>query len=409
MPAPDAVHAATLALARDLLARPSITPDDGGCLDVIANRLRAAGFACERLDRRAVRNLWAKRGGGGPAVCLAGHVDVVPPGPLDHWTSDPFTPVERNGVLYARGAADMKGPLAAAVTALERVAAGWPDHPGAIALILTSDEEGAAIDGTAAVVEELARRGETFDYCVVAESTSVERLGDTVKNGRRGSLNGVLVVRGIQGHVAYPRAGGNPIHTAAPAIAELVATEWDKGSAHFPPTSFQISNMHAGTGANNVIPGTLSVVFNFRFAPPSTPDQLQSRVHAVLGRHRLAYDLEWSLSGAPFLTTPGRLTEVLTHHIGEITGTTAKLSTSGGTSDGRFIAAIAREVVEFGPVNASIHQVNEHVRLADLAPLSRIYERTFATLLGQSGATDPPGTPSSRSGAEPPGPLSRDH
>jgi succinyl-diaminopimelate desuccinylase len=381
MPVPDAVHASTLALARDLLSRPSMTPDDGGCLDLLAGRLTAAGFTCERIDRGAVSNLWARRGEARPAVCLAGHVDVVPPGPLDQWTSDPFVPIERDGALYARGAADMKGPLAAAITAVERVVANRPHQVGSVGLIVTSDEEGAAVDGTAAVVEELRRRGEAFDACLVTESTSAARLGDTIKNGRRGSLNGVLIVRGVQGHIAYPGVGRNPIHMAAPALAELVATEWDRGDEYFPPTSFQVSNVHAGTGANNVIPDSMTLVFNFRFAPVSTRDQLQARVHAVLDRHGLDYAIDWSLSGAPFLTPHGRLTSVLSEAIQSVTGLTPQLSTSGGTSDGRFIAAIAREVAEFGPVNASIHQVNEHLRLADLAPLSRIYERTIAALL----------------------------
>jgi succinyl-diaminopimelate desuccinylase len=379
MPAADPIHDATLALAKDLLSRPSVTPEDGGCLDLIAGRLAGSGFTCERMDRGAVRNLWARRGVGRPSVCLAGHVDVVPPGPRDQWMSDPFTPVERDGELYARGAADMKGPLAAALTAVERVVAAGP--AGAVAWIVTSDEEGAAVDGTAAVVDELRRRGESFDYGIVAESTSVGRLGDTIKNGRRGSLNGSLTVHGLQGHVAYPQAGRNPIHMVAPALTELVTTEWDRGDEYFPPTSFQVSNIHAGTGANNVIPGSLALLFNFRFAPVSTREALEARVHEILDRHKLAYTLEWSQSGAPFLTPRGPMTDVLTDAIRAVTGVTPELSTSGGTSDGRFIAAITREVIEFGPVNASIHQVNEHVRIADLAPLSRIYERTIATLL----------------------------
>jgi succinyl-diaminopimelate desuccinylase len=372
---------ATLALATDLLSRRSLTPDDAGCLEVIAGRLGALGFACERLDRGAVSNLWARRGTGHPLVCIAGHTDVVPPGPVDRWTSDPFVPAERDGNLYARGAADMKGPLAAAVTAVERLVTARPDHAGSIALLLTSDEEGAAVDGTAAVVDELRRRGETIDWCLVAESTSSERLGDTIKNGRRGSLNGTLTVRGTQCHIAYPELGRNPIHEAARALAELVDTQWDRGNEYFPPTGFQISNVHAGTGANNVIPGELSLLFNFRFAPVSTREALERRVHEILDRHRLDYTLAWSLSGLPYLTPRGRLTDVLGGVVADVTGLTPALSTSGGTSDGRFIAAIAREVVEFGPVNASIHKVDEHIRVADLAPLSRIYERTIGALL----------------------------
>jgi len=374
-------HDDTLSLARDLLARPSVTPSDGGCTDLVAARLTALGFRCERFDRGPVTNLWARRGTSSPLVCFAGHTDVVPPGPVAAWTSDPFVPVERDGNLYARGAADMKGPLAAAVTAVERVARRVSDDAGSIALLLTSDEEGDAVDGTAAVVEALRARGEHIDYCVVAEATSTAQLGDGMKNGRRGSLSGTLTVLGVQGHVAYPSLGRNPIHLAAPALAELVATTWDHGNEHFPPTSFQISNVHAGTGATNVIPGSMTVQFNFRFSPASTADALTARVREVLDRHGVPYELHWVLSGQPFLTPRGRLTDVVSHAVRAVTGITPELSTSGGISDARFIAAIAGEVVEFGPVNASIHKTDEHVRIADLGPLSTIYEQVLEELL----------------------------
>lgn len=372
----------TLELARELLARPSITPDDGGCLGVVGARLSSAGFRCERIDRGGVKNLWARRGRGAPLVCLAGHVDVVPPGPVEQWTTDPFTPSERDGNLYARGASDMKGPLAAAVTAAERVVASHANHPGSIAFLLTSDEEGAATDGTVAVVEALAARGESIDACLVVEATSIERLGDELKNGRRGSLHGVLTVQGVQGHIAYPHLGRNPVHAAAGALAELVSARWDDGDEYFPETSFQVSNIHAGTGADNVIPGRLSVVFNFRFAPVSTVESLQARVVEVLERHRLDYTLDWRVSGRPFLTPRGALVEVVSDVVRGVTGLQPRLSTAGGTSDARFIAPIAREVIEFGPVNASIHQVDEHIRIADLATLSEIYGQVLRRLLG---------------------------
>jgi succinyl-diaminopimelate desuccinylase len=375
------IHDATLALAKDLLSRRSVTPDDGGCLDMIEGRLVPLGFACERMDRGKVRNLWARRGTGRPVVCLAGHVDVVPSGPVEQWATDPFVPSERDGKLYARGASDMKGPLAAAITAAERVARTHPTHPGSIALLITSDEEGVATDGTVAVVEALAARGESIDQAIVAESTSVERLGDGMKNGRRGSLNGTLTVRGRQCHIAYPHLGRNPIHLAAPALAELAGIRWDEGNEYFPPTSFQISNINAGTGADNVIPGQLSVLFNFRFSTASTVESLEARVIEVLDRHGLDYNVEWCVSGRPFVTPVGPLVDVLVETVRSITGQTPTLSTGGGTSDARFIAAIAREVVEFGPPTGSIHQVNEHIRLDDLAPLSRIYEDATTRLL----------------------------
>jgi succinyl-diaminopimelate desuccinylase len=371
----------TLQLAKRLIACRSITPDDGGSLEMIAARLTKAGFACERIDREPVRNLWARRGSEAPLVCLAGHVDVVPAGPVDRWTSEPFSPTEREGRLFGRGAADMKTSVAALVTAAERFVAREPHHHGSVALLFTSDEEGAAIDGTAAVVRELQSRGEHIDACVVGEPTSVERLGDTIKNGRRGSLNGVLRVNGIQCHIAYPERGRNPVSEALPALTELAASEWDHGNEYFAPTSFQISDIHAGTGANNVIPGSLEVMFNFRFSSESTADQLKARVHTVLDAHRLDYNLDWSLSGLPFLSPRGGLVDVISAAILDVTGITPALSTSGGTSDGRFLASVSREVVEFGPLSASIHGIDEHVRIADIGPLSAVYERTLALIL----------------------------
>lgn len=381
--APPAV-APTLELARELIARRSITTEDAGCLDLITARLAPLGFICERIDSTGptgqVCNLWARRGADRPVIVFAGHTDVVPPGPVEQWQSDPFVPTERNGMLYGRGAADMKTSVAAAVVAIERFLA-TAEPNGSIAFLLTSDEEGDATDGTVRVVEALAQRGETLDCCIVGEPTSVSRQGDTIKNGRRGSLSGKLVVKGIQGHVAYPEKVNNPIHRAAPALAELAATRWDEGNAFFPPTSFQISNIHAGTGVTNVVPGTLDVLFNFRFSTASTADGLQNRVHAILDRHQLDYDLHWTLGGRPFLTTPGRLVTALTAAIHAETGITPTLSTTGGTSDGRFIATICPEVVEFGPLNATIHQIDECVALADIEPLARIYEATFRKLL----------------------------
>ncbi|HVG56511.1 MAG TPA: succinyl-diaminopimelate desuccinylase [Vicinamibacterales bacterium] len=376
-----AIHEQTLDLAKRLLACRSITPDDGGAIELVAARLTKAGFACERIDRGPVKNLWAVHGTGAPLVCLAGHIDVVPPGPIERWTSDPFTPTERDGFLFGRGTADMKVSVAAMVTAAERFAAASPRHSGSLALVLTSDEEGAAIDGTAAVVRELQSRQQRIDTCIVGEPTSVSRLGDTIKNGRRGSLNGVLTVNGVQCHIAYPERGRNPIGMALPALAELAAIDWDRGNEYFSPTSFQISDIHAGTGANNVIPGSLAVMFNFRFSTESTADQLKARVHQVLDAHKVDYDLKWSLSGDPFLSPRGGLVDVVSTAVTSITGVTPALSTTGGTSDGRFLATMSREVVEFGPVSASIHGIDEHVRLADIAPLSAIYERAITALL----------------------------
>jgi succinyl-diaminopimelate desuccinylase len=371
----------TLGLAKRLIACRSVTPADGGCLELVAARLGAAGFSCERLDRNGVSNLWARHGAGGPLVCLAGHVDVVPAGPEDQWTSDPFTPIERDGYLYGRGASDMKGPLAAMITAAERIASSQLSR-GSIALLLTSDEEGDAVDGTAFVVETLRARGETIDACIVGEPTSHEALGDTIKNGRRGSLSGELRIAGVQCHIAYPERGRNPILRALPALTELAATQWDKGNTDFQPTSFQISNIHAGTGASNVIPGTLDVAFNFRFSPASTADGLQARVRECLDRHGLEYELAWKPIARPFATPRGALVDALAAAIREVTRVEPALSTSGGTSDGRFIATIAREVVEFGPTNDTIHKVDERIRIDDLGTLSRIYERAVASTIG---------------------------
>jgi succinyl-diaminopimelate desuccinylase len=375
----------TLQLAKSLIACRSITPADGGALDLVASRLSAAGFTCERLDRGKVANLWARHGSSGPLVCLAGHVDVVPPGPVEEWGSDPFTPRERDGVLYGRGAADMKGPLAAMITAAERIAraadgmsgSSRTGKRGSIAIVLTSDEEGDAVDGTAAVVSTLRARGETIDACIVGEPTSTELFGDTIKNGRRGSLNGRLRVRGQQCHIAYPERGRNPIHDAVPAIAALAAAQWDRGNEYFQPTSFQLSNIHAGAGASNIIPGTLEAWFNFRFSPESSAESLQARVREMLDRYDLQYEVEWTLIGEPFLTPRGPLVDALTASVESVAGVRPSLSTTGGTSDGRFLARLAREVVEFGPLNHSIHKIDEHVRIADLEPLSAIYERTI--------------------------------
>jgi len=372
----------TLSLATALLARRSLTPDDGGCLDLLTARLEPLGFVCERVDRNGITNLWARRGRSAPLVCIAGHLDVVPPGPEDRWTTPPFEPAIRSGRLFARGASDMKGPLAAAVTALERVVADYPGHPGSLAVLLTSDEEGVARDGTAAVVDVLSARGERIDACIVTEATCLERLGDSVKNGRRGSLNGVLTVRGHQAHIAYPHLGRNPVHLAAQAIADLTTEVWDAGDEYFPPTTFQISNIHAGTGADNVIPGDLQVAFNFRFCPVSPVETLKARLARILDRHSLEYTVEWRLSGLPFVTPRGRLVDIVVDVVRDVTGVRPALSTGGGTSDARFIAAVATEVIEFGPVNASIHQVDEHILIDDLEPLSRIYEVTVRRLLG---------------------------
>jgi len=380
-------HHATLTLLEQLIARASVTPDDAGCQALLCARLAPLGFECHTLvygpDDFRVTNLWAVRSGSrpGPTVVLAGHTDVVPTGPLAQWHSDPFVPTHRDGKLYGRGAADMKASLAAMVVAVEQLVATQPDHAGRIAFLLTSDEEGPSVDGTVKVCEWLRERGEVLDACIVGEPTSVQQLGDMVKNGRRGSLSGKLKVRGVQGHIAYPQLAQNPIHLLAPALAELTAITWDHGNDHFPPTAWQVSNIHAGTGANNVIPGELVLDFNFRFSTESTPESLQARLCAVLDRHGLDYGIDWALSGRPFLTRPGRLLEALSLAIHTHTGLRTELSTSGGTSDGRFIAQICPEVVEFGPLNASIHKIDENGPVADLGPLCEIYRDTLARLL----------------------------
>ncbi|WP_153159536.1 succinyl-diaminopimelate desuccinylase [Zoogloea sp. 1C4] len=374
----------TLELTRSLIARPSVTPEDAGCLDLIASRLAPLGFVCERIDGGGVSNLWARRGTARPLVVFAGHTDVVPTGPLESWTSHPFEPTERDGLLFGRGAADMKASLAAFVTGIEAFVAAHPDHAGSIALLLTSDEEGDATHGTTLVVETLRARGEALDFCIVGEPTSTNTLGDTIKNGRRGSLSGKLTVKGVQGHIAYPHLAKNPIHLAAPALAELAAEKWDEGNEYFPPTSWQMSNIKAGTGATNVIPGTLEVLFNFRFATVHTADQLKARVHAVLDRHGLDYDLAWTLGGKPFLTPRGSLVGAMEAAIRDTLAISPELSTTGGTSDGRFIADICPQVVEFGPVNATIHKLNECIAVDAIQPLSDIYRRTLENLLTAS-------------------------
>lgn len=367
--------------AEALLRLPSVTPDDAGCQDYLTQRLNALGFQCEAMPFAQVSNLWARRGTSSPLFVFAGHTDVVPPGPLEQWTNAPFTPTEHEGRLYARGAADMKSSIAAFLAACEDFVQQHPDHTGSIALLITSDEEGPALDGTVQVCNVLQARGELPDYCIVGEPTSVSLLGDTVKNGRRGSLSGSLRVKGKQGHVAYPHLATNPIHLLSPALLELTQERWDDGNEYFPPTTFQISNIHAGTGATNVVPGELHMEFNFRFSTASTEQQLRARVEAILQRHDLQFTLDWTLGGKPFLTPKGELSLALSAAIHQETGLETTLSTTGGTSDGRFIAAICPQVIEFGPINESIHQANENIRLEDMEPLKRIYQRTLELLL----------------------------
>jgi len=380
----DGAADAVLSLAEALISRPSVTPDDAGCQALLAERLVPFGFRIETIERGGVVNLWARRGTTAPLVVFAGHTDVVPTGPIEQWTSPPFEPTQRNGNLYGRGASDMKSSIAAFVVAVEELLTAQPDLPGSIALLITADEEGPSIDGTVAVCEVLKARGEQMDFCIVGEPTSVKTLGDTLKNGRRGSLSGKLLIKGLQGHVAYPHLARNPIHLVAPAIADLTTTEWDTGNEYFPPTTFQISNFHAGTGATNVVPGTAVLDFNFRFSTASTPESLKQRVHGILDQHGLEYTLDWNQGGAPFLTPRGTLCDALVSAVQAEVGVTAELSTTGGTSDGRFIAQICPQVIEFGPTNASIHQVDEHILVAALQPLKNIYRRTVATLLGGS-------------------------
>lgn len=371
----------SLELAKELISRPSVTPDDQNCQQLLAERLQKIGFAVEELHFGDTKNVWLRRGTQAPVFCFAGHTDVVPTGPVEKWDSSPFEPTEREGRLYGRGAADMKTSIACFVTACERFVAEYPDHQGSIALLITSDEEGDALDGTTKVVDVLKARGELIDYCIVGEPTAVDKLGDMLKNGRRGSLSGNLTVKGKQGHIAYPHLAINPVHTFAPVLLELTQEVWDEGNEYFPPTSFQISNINGGTGATNVIPGELNVKFNFRFSTESTEEGLKQRVYAILDKHGVQYDLQWSCSGQPFLTQAGKLTDVAREAIAEICGVEAELSTTGGTSDGRFIKAIAKELIELGPSNATIHQINENVRLEDIPKLSAVYEGMLKRLL----------------------------
>ncbi len=371
----------TLALAQDLISRRSVTPDDQGCQALLISRLEPLGFKIERMRFGDVDNFYARRGNSGPLLVFAGHTDVVPTGPVDQWHTPPFEPTIKDGMLYGRGAADMKTSLAAFITAIEDFVAAHPDHPGSIGLIITSDEEGIAINGTVKVVETLKTRNELIDYCIVGEPTSSKVVGDMIKNGRRGSLSGKLIVKGIQGHIAYPHLVKNPIHMAAPAIKALADTVWDEGNEYFPPTSWQISNIHGGTGATNVVPGEVEILFNFRFSTASTAESLKERVHAILDSHQLDYDLAWELSGKPFLTPKGSLVTAISAAIEQAFGVTPELSTSGGTSDGRFIADIAQQIVEFGPLNATIHKLNECVAVADIEPLQQAYKLTLEALL----------------------------
>jgi succinyl-diaminopimelate desuccinylase len=374
---------ATLELTQDLMARRSVTPADEGCQDVMARRLEAAGFRIERLRYGIVDNLWARRGTTGPLFCFAGHTDVVPTGPLEEWKSDPFAPSVRDGVLYGRGAADMKSGLAAMVTAAEQFAREHPDHKGSIAFLITSDEEGPSVDGTKRVMETLNARNERIDWCVVGEPSSEKAIGDTIKVGRRGSFSGRLTVHGVQGHVAYPQLAVNPVHSFAPALAELVAREWDQGTEFFQPTTFQISNFNAGTGAPNVIPGELKARFNLRYSPVQTLDALKETVEGILRKHGVKFTIEWYLSGEPFYTEPGEFSEAVSAAVKSVTGSSPKYSTGGGTSDGRFIAPTGTQVVELGVVNASIHKVNESVRVEEIDALHEMYLRTLKNLLSK--------------------------
>ena len=371
----------TLELAKALIARRSVTPEDAGCQQLIIDRLVPLGFKAEVFKCGEVVNLLIRHGTAKPLVVLAGHTDVVPAGPIEKWHSDPFEPTIRDGNLYGRGAADMKTSIAAFVIAVERFVAANPSHQGSVALLITSDEEGPSVDGTVRVVEALKARGESIDYCIVGEPSSVHVFGDTIKNGRRGSLTGRLVVHGVQGHVAYPQRAKNPVHLVAPALAEIATTEWDRGNEYFPPTTWQISNFHAGTGAQNIIPGSAQVDFNFRFSTASTPEGLKARVAKILDRHGLEYDLDWTLGGKPFLTQRGRLVETLTRAVQKVSGVTPEINCTGGTSDGRFIIDICPEVAEFGPVNRSIHKVNEAVALEEIEPLAEVYRVAVEDLL----------------------------
>ncbi|MEN8170162.1 MAG: succinyl-diaminopimelate desuccinylase [Pseudomonadota bacterium] len=371
----------TTELAQALISRSSITPDDADCQALLCERLSTLGFVCEPLRFGEVDNLWARRGSSGPIFCFAGHTDVVPTGPEEKWQHPPFSATLSDGKIHGRGAADMKGSIAAFVTACERFIANHPEHTGSISLLITSDEEGPAVDGTVKVIDTLEARAEKIDWCLVGEPTSTARVGDVVKNGRRGSLSGYLTVKGIQGHVAYPHLARNPVHQAAPALAELTTIEWDQGNEHFPPTSFQIANINAGTGASNIIPGEIEVMFNFRFSTEQTEAGLREKVEALLDRHSLEYEIRWALSGNPFLTEGGKLLEATTAAIESVCGYTPEVNTAGGTSDGRFIAPTGAQVLELGPLNATIHKVNECVSAADLDTLSTVYEQILIQLL----------------------------
>lgn len=371
----------TLSLAEDLIALTSVTPTDAGCQQRLVSILTPLGFNCETIQSGDVTNLWARRGTEQPLLVFAGHTDVVPTGPIEQWQSHPFAPTQRDGKLYGRGAADMKTSIAAMAVATEEFIAEHPDHKGSIAFLITSDEEGPATDGTVVVCDTLKARGEQLDYCVVGEPTSSKTLGDMIKNGRRGTMSGRLAVKGIQGHIAYPHLAKNPIHLALPALAELASEVWDQGNEYYLPTSWQVSNIHGGTGASNVIPGEVVIDFNFRFSTASTSDGLQQRVHAILDRHGLDYELKWTVGGQPFLTPKGTLSGALAAAIEAETGIEPELSTSGGTSDGRFIAQICPQVIEFGPPNASIHKIDEHIELRHIEPLKNIYRRTLENLL----------------------------
>ena len=371
----------TLALTEELIALSSVTPQDNGCQTRLIDLLEPLGFVCETIASGGVTNLWARKGTAQPLLVFAGHTDVVPTGPLEQWTSPPFEPTQRDGKLYGRGAADMKTSIAAMVVAAEEFVKAHPDHKGSIGFLITSDEEGPATDGTVIVCNALKARGEQLDYCVVGEPTSANVLGDMIKNGRRGSMSGKLTVKGIQGHIAYPQLARNPIHECAPALAELVAEKWDDGNEYYLPTSWQMSNIHGGAGASNVIPGNVVIDFNFRFCTASTVEGLQQRVHAILDKHKLEYDLKWSISGYPFLTPKGTLSDAIASAIQNETGVTTELSTTGGTSDGRFIAQICPQVVEFGPPNGSIHKIDEHIEVRFIDPLKNIYRKTMENLL----------------------------
>lgn len=372
---------ATLTLAKELISRPSVTPDDAGCQAYLISRLKALGFTIEPMPFAEVTNLWARRGTEGPLFCFAGHTDVVPSGPAAKWRFPPFEPTESEGYLWGRGAADMKGGIAAFITALERFIASHPDHQGSIALLITSDEEGPFINGTTRVIDTLEARQEKITWCIVGEPSSSQQVGDVIKNGRRGSISGTLTIKGVQGHVAYPHLVRNPVHLAAPALAELSQLVWDEGNEFFPPTSFQISNIHAGTGATNVVPGELEIAFNLRFSTEITADAIKARIAELLDRHQLDWQIDWVLSGHPFLTAAGSLVDASRAAIHQITGLESELSTAGGTSDGRFIAPTGAQVLELGPVNATIHQIDERVSIDDLDTLSAIYEQIMIRLL----------------------------